>query len=91
MFVCSFVRLFVCQAVKTELEGSLEGRLEKLEEQVKGSLHHQISSIQTRMEKKLQSGGGGWQWPFAFIILLLLGGAVGLFLFYQRLKKIHML
>ncbi len=75
---------------------STSSRLTQLEEQLRNNilqLKNKATDIEKDVEKKLStiSNNSGWKLPFLLILLILGGAAVGLYIFYQRLKKMHML
>ena len=40
---------------------------------------------------KVDKKGQAWMIPFLILLVLMIGGAVGLYLFYEKMKKMHLL
>ena len=67
-------------------------KAEDLEERLLGTLHAKMTTIQKSLEKQIStSAGGGWRGLVMLLMLLLVVAAAGLYTFYQRLKKMHVL
>lgn len=86
-----------------EVEGSLEKRLSALELQMKGTVERKMTNIETALDRKMNtleskateivqtSSSSSWKLPF-FILIVVLGAVfVGLYLFYLKMKKMHIL
>lgn len=57
----------------------------------------QLQQLETKMEdlvkaaRKSSKAMDTWMVPFAILLVILVGAAIGLYLFYKRLQKIHIL
>jgi hypothetical protein len=40
---------------------------------------------------KVEKKGQAWMIPFLILVVLMIGGAVGLYLFYEKMRKMHLL
>jgi lectin, mannose-binding 2 len=86
--------------VKKQLDENLENRLNRLELQMNGNLNRKVRGLESNLNKQFEesvantladSGAGGWKMPFLAVVVVLLAAAIGLFIFYQKLKKRHIL
>lgn len=91
--------------VKKTVEGSLETRLSALELQMKGQVDRKMINIESALDRKMdkfeskaselaKAGGGGesgWKVPFFILVAVLVAVGVGLYMFYQKLRKMHLL
>lgn len=80
------------------MEGTINSRLQSLENQMTGNLNQRVRGLENKMGKQIEStlettrsSAGGWKLPFMIVILVLIVAAIGLYMFYMKLKKIHML
>lgn len=88
--------------IKSQVEGSLERRLSSLEQQMRGSVEKKMSNIESALDRKMTrletqaselatSTSTGWQLPFVLLLIVVLAAALGLYLFYLKMKKMHIL
>lgn len=88
--------------IKKEVEGSLETRLSALEMQMKGSVERKMSNIESALDRKMtrieskaseivQTGSAAWRLPFFILLVVFLASAGGIYYFYRRLQKMHLL
>lgn len=86
--------------VKKQLDENLENRLNRLELQMNGNLNRKVRGLESNLNKQFEesmattmtdAGAGGWKLPFLAVIVLLIASAIGLVIFYQKLKKRHIL
>eukprot|EP01039_Chlorochromonas_danica_P003611 gene3612-3954_t len=89
--------------IQKQVEGSLESRLSSLELQMKGGIEKKMSNIESALDRKMnrietqaselvQTGSSdGWKLPFLFLLLVIVVAAVGLYMFYLKMKKMHIL
>ncbi len=84
------------------MEGSLESRLSALELQMKGSVERKMTNIESALDRKMnriesktteltKNNGGSWKWPFIILVIIFIAAAGGLYYFYLRLQKMHIL
>lgn len=78
---------------KSESGGrSLAERVEALEHGNATAIRSQLLALEETLDKKIKAiSGSGWKFPFIMLLLVMIGAAVGLYFFYLRLKKMHML
>jgi hypothetical protein len=82
----------------------LEKRLTALELQMKGSVERKMINIESALDRKMNSleskttelansatGSTSWKLPFFILIVVLAAIFVGLYLFYLKMKKMHIL
>jgi hypothetical protein len=86
------------QIIKREIDGSLEQRLNRLENQLNGNMNRKVKGMETELNKQIEAtlevtktSAGSWKIPFLIIIVLLGLSAIGLFFFYKHLLKKHIL
>jgi len=85
-------RLFFGKTGSGGSDNALLERLAKLEQLSDATLKNKIADLEAALEKRMQgSSGSGWKLPFFLLLLVVFGAAVGLYFFYLRLKKMHML
>lgn len=86
--------------VKKQLDENLESRLNRLELQMNGNLNRKVRGLESNLNKQFEesmantltdAGAGGWKLPFLVVVVLLIAAAIGLVVFYQKLKKRHIL
>jgi len=88
--------------VKKEVAGSLDSRLTALEMQMKGSVEKKMMNIETSLDRKMtrlqsqadefgKENAGSWKLPFLILVVLLVAAAVGLYFFYEKMRKMHLL
>merc|ERR1712000_36178 len=84
--------------IKKEVDGTLESRLNRLELQLNGNMNRKAKGMESQLNKQLESSlessmtsAGSWKLPFLIIVVLLLASAIGLFIFYKKLIKRHIL
>jgi mannose-binding lectin 2 len=86
--------------VKKQIDEDLENRLNRLELQINGNLNRKVRGMESNLNKQFEesmattlsnSGAGAWKVPFMIVVVLLIGAAIGLVVFYQKLKKRHIL
>ena len=86
--------------VKKQLDENLENRLNRLELQMNGNLNRKVRGLESNLNKQFEesmantltdAGAGGWKTPFLVVVVLLISAGIGLVIFYQKLKKRHIL
>lgn len=86
--------------VKKQLDENLENRLNRLELQMNGNLNRKVRGLENNLNKQFEesvantlneAGAGGWKLPFLVVIVVLVAAGIGLIVFYQKLKKRHIL
>mmetsp|Transcript_5382 Transcript_5382/g.5546 ORF Transcript_5382/g.5546 Transcript_5382/m.5546 type:complete len:414 (+) Transcript_5382:70-1311(+) len=76
----------------SKISEALEKSLSKVDDKIADAIELKIQALEAALETKIRKLGiSGWQLPFSILLLVVLGAAVALVLFYQRLKKMHML
>ena len=84
------------------MAGSLDSRLTALELQMKGTVEKKMLNIETSLDRKMsrlqsqaedlgKESAGSWKLPFLILVVLMLGAAVGLYFFYEKMRKMHLL
>ncbi len=84
------------------MAGSLDSRLTALELQMKGAVEKKMLNIETSLDRKMsrlqsqaedlgKESAGSWKLPFLILVVLMLGAAVGLYFFYEKMRKMHLL
>jgi hypothetical protein len=86
------------QIIKKEIDGSLETRLNRLENQLNGNMNRKVKGMESDLNQRLsatleatKTSAGSWKIPFLIIVVLLGGAAIGLYFFYRNLLKKHLL
>jgi hypothetical protein len=88
------------EEVKKQLDENLENRLNRLELQMNGNLNRKVRGLESNLNKQFEesmantltdAGAGGWKLPFLAVIVILVAAGIGLVVFYQKLKKRHIL
>ena len=62
------------------------------------SVKHKIRGIEDvyvskaqQLHEELKVEKGAWMIPFLILVVLMIGGAVGVYLFYEKMRKMHLL
>ena len=86
------------QDIKKHVDGSLQERLNRLELQLNGNMNRKVKGMENQLNSKITSlestagkDTGSWKVPFLIIVILLIGAAIGMFVFYKQLLKKHIL
>ena len=86
------------QNIRTNIEGALKTRITAVENQIKASVDNKVRTLTKELHdnmantrKDAEQSAGGWKLPFLIMIVIVIGAGIGLYLFYQNLKKTHML
>lgn len=87
------------------MSGSLDSRLTALELQMKGTVDRKMSNIESSLDRKMSqlenkasdlgrdsvAAAASWRWPFIILVTIMIAGAIGLYMFYLKMKKMHLL
>jgi archaellum component FlaC len=83
--------------VKKEVEGSLTGRLNQVERQIRDDINRKLNKIEDTLNKlkinvdytgtTVKKSSGEWKTPFMILVGFLVVACIGLFIFYQHLLK----
>jgi mannose-binding lectin 2 len=85
------------EMVSATVQGTIEDRLRKLENQLKGQINQKVTRVERQIEKdmnkleKLGSSAGSWKVPFILMLLVMIAAGIGMFMFYRKMMKIHLL
>jgi hypothetical protein len=85
-----------------EVAGSLDARLTALEQQMKGNVEKKMLNIESSLDRKMnrlqnqaaelgKEQAGSWKIPFLILVVLMIAAAIGLYFFYERMRKMHLL
>ena len=73
-------------------------RITAVENQIKATVDNKLRNMNTDIASKMEStlkeasnSSGGWKLPFLILVVFIAAAGVGLYLYYQHLKKIHLL
>ena len=68
-------------------------RLGELEVKMKNKFLADVNEVEQRVRKTMQSmdGSGGWKYAFFALVVVFVGSLFGAYVFYERLRKMHML
>ena len=71
----------------------MDQKLLETEDFLTSSFKEKLKAVEEMLSTRARESGGSSAWRIAFFLLflVLIGGGVGAYLFYQRLRKIHML
>ena len=73
------------QNLESKLTNNINRKAKTLENDITKSIEETIDS------KTINTNSGGWKLPFLLLVMFIVGCAIGLYLFYLKLKKTHML
>lgn len=84
------------------MAGSLESRLSALELQMKGTVEKKMLNIETSLDRKMsrlqtqadeygKENAGSWKIPFFILVFVVIAAGVALYMFYERMRKMHLL
>ena len=101
---CCFMEFFLLLAFSNsqQVSESLDSRLTALELQMKGTVEKKMMNIETSLDRKMdrlqtqanelgKESAGSWKIPFMILVVLMIAAAVGLYFFYENMKKRHLL
>jgi predicted PurR-regulated permease PerM len=102
LFVFVFMFFVAVIYLVQEVAGSLDSRLTALEQQMNGQVNKKMMNIENALDRKMSNleqkaeefskeGATSWRLPFLILLVLMIAAAVGLYLFYERLRKMHLL
>lgn len=88
--------------IQKQVASSLDGRLASLEGSMKGGIEKKMSNIESALDRKMTriesqaseittNSGDNWKLPFFMLSLVIVAAAVGLYMFYLKMKKMHIL
>lgn len=69
----------------------MKGAVEKKMLNIETSLDRKMSRLQSQAEDLGKESAGSWKLPFLILVVLMLGAAVGLYFFYEKMRKMHLL
>lgn len=69
----------------------MKGTVEKKMLNIETSLDRKMSRLQSQAEDLGKESAGSWKLPFLILVVLMLGAAVGLYFFYEKMRKMHLL
>lgn len=86
------------------MTSTVEERLERLEADMRGSMDERLTSrvgnLERRVDDKItgavekgvmRTGAGSWKLPFAILVVVLVVVGVGMYRWYEKLRKTHLL
>lgn len=94
--------LFTFVVSSQEVAGSLDSRLTALELQMKGTVEKKMLNIESSLDRKMsrlqsqadefgKESATSWRIPFLILLVLMIAAAVGLYFFYEKMRKMHLL
>lgn len=84
------------------LDMELEDKLDDLEENVQSKVDRQLFNVEKKFDKNMgakhqkleeasSKGAGSWKIPFAILLVLIIASGVAMYLFYLKIRKMHLL
>ena len=58
---------------------------------IEKSLNSKMEDLELKALEASKVGDGAWKMPFVIVVVIVLGGAVGLWMFYEKMRKMHLL
>lgn len=64
---------------------------------MKGQINQKVTRVERQIEKdmdkleKMGSSAGSWKVPFFLMLLVMVAAGIGMYMFYRRMMKIHLL
>ena len=84
--------------IKHSVSADVHGRISDMTNTMDSQLVSRITTVETMLKEKIESsmdgaiaGASGWKFPFMVLSVIMCACAAGLYKWYQRLKKTHML
>ena len=71
----------------SDMEVSLD---QSVKHKIRGIEDVYVSKAQ-KLHEELKVEKGAWMIPFLILVVLMIGGAIGLYLFYEKMRKMHLL
>ena len=72
------------------IEYALERSVTNRFHEVEGTYMSRAQSIHEELKVE-EKKGPAWMIPFMILVVLMIGGAIGLYLFYEKMRKMHLL
>ena len=73
------------------IEYALERSVTNRFHDVEGTYMSRAQSIHEELKIEEKKGRPAWMIPFMILVVLMIGGAIGLYLFYEKMRKMHLL
>lgn len=82
--------------------GKLDSTVTEVFSHMKQSVDRRMGAVETAMDGKMtrlaeqakkinMNQAGSWKIPFFIITLVIIAGAIGMYIFYQKIRKMHLL
>lgn len=69
----------------------MKGTVERKMSNIESALDRKMTRMESKTSEMAQSNAGAWRLPFMVLLVVIIGAAIGLYYFYLRLKKMHLL
>ena len=78
-------------SIESQMHGVVDRKFMNMEEALDKKLLNAVEEKATEIKKSETKGGITWHWPFALLLLLVIGAGIAMWLFYQKIRKMHLL
>ena len=78
-------------SIESQMHGVVDRKFLNMEEALDRKLLNAVEEKATEIKSSAPKGGITWHWPFAFLLLLVIGAGIAMWLFYQKIRKMHLL
>lgn len=69
----------------------MKGNVERKMFNIETALDRKMSNLETKTSELTKTDAGDWRLPFVILLLVVVAAAIGLYLFYLKMKKMHIL
>lgn len=69
----------------------MKGSVEKKMLNIESSLDRKMNRLQSQADEFGKENAGAWKIPFMILVVLMIAAAIGLYFFYEKMRKMHLL
>lgn len=69
------------------MKGSVERKMSNIE----SALDRKMTNLEVKATELTKTDSGSWKLPFMILVMIMVAAAIGLYLFYLKMKKMHIL
>jgi hypothetical protein len=69
----------------------MKGGIEKKMSNIESALDRKMTRLETQATELVTTGNDSWKLPFILLVVVVSAAGIGLYMFYEKLKKKHFL
>ena len=78
-------------SIESQMHGVVDRKFMNMEAALDNKLNIAVEEKASEIKNSVPKGGVSWHLPFFFLLLLVIGAGVAMWLFYQKIRKMHLL